>query len=269
MLPWIFITYDIGCQWSKNLQSRMSEFPEHMRLPPETKVAVAIPSWHITSHGRRCRKDFCLGYTKGAGRTCGEEVEITWSSTNSLAPSVREMAPGARHDTLNDQWNGWNFRKIVGFRKFSSFFSHLFLRFLTSFWTFQVHCLRNVSKKRFSWARNRRTYLTSFRQHSHVRPSSSGNKWLPAGKLIRRLQTLTTSLRLVSACPNDWPWQNSNELIVTTLQDMWLQLTQKETLELMSGRKPKHKVTMMGYFSMGFDIEDQQWVLRQLCFSMI
>ena len=59
-------------------------------------------------------------YTKGAGRTCGEEVETTWASTNALAPSVREMAPGARHDTLNDQWNGWNFRKITGFRMFLS-----------------------------------------------------------------------------------------------------------------------------------------------------
>jgi hypothetical protein len=28
------------------------------------------------------------------------------------------MGPAARHDTLNDQWNGWNFRKIVGFRTF-------------------------------------------------------------------------------------------------------------------------------------------------------
>ena len=45
----------------------------------------------------------------------GEEVETTWSFTNALGPSVREMAPGARHDTLNDQWNGWNFQKIIGF----------------------------------------------------------------------------------------------------------------------------------------------------------
>ena len=55
---------------------------------------------------------------KGAGRTCREEVENTWSSTNALAPSVREMAPGARPDTLNDHWNGWNFCKIVGFCMF-------------------------------------------------------------------------------------------------------------------------------------------------------
>lgn len=118
ILPWIFITYDIGCQWSKNFRSRMSNFPEQMQINPETRVDVAIPSWHINGHGQRCRRDFYLGYTRGAGRTCGEEVETTWSSTNALAPSVREMAPGARHDTLNDHWNGWNFRKIVGFRMY-------------------------------------------------------------------------------------------------------------------------------------------------------
>ncbi|KIL54292.1 hypothetical protein M378DRAFT_92846, partial [Amanita muscaria Koide BX008] len=52
----------------------------------------------------------------GTGKTCGEEVEISWSHTNPLASSVREMGPAARHDTLNDHWNGWNFRKIVGLR---------------------------------------------------------------------------------------------------------------------------------------------------------
>ena len=121
-LPWIFITYDIGCQWSKNFRSRMSDFPEHMRIKPGTKVDIEIPSWHINRHGKRCRSDFCLGYTKGAGRTCGEEVEITWSHTNLLAPSVREMAPAARHETLNDHWNGWNFQKIVGFCKYFLFY---------------------------------------------------------------------------------------------------------------------------------------------------
>ena len=50
-------------------------------------------------------------------RTCGEDVEITWSQTNSLAPSTREMGSGAQKETLDDQWNGWNFRKLVGFCK--------------------------------------------------------------------------------------------------------------------------------------------------------
>jgi hypothetical protein len=61
---------------------------------------------------------------EGAGRTVGEDIETTWAGTNQLAPSVREMGPAVRHDTLNDQWNGWNFRKIVGFHASFSGFNH-------------------------------------------------------------------------------------------------------------------------------------------------
>ncbi|EDR06772.1 uncharacterized protein LACBIDRAFT_299636 [Laccaria bicolor S238N-H82] len=223
MLPWIFITYDIGCQWSTNLQSRMSEFPEHMKLPSDTKVTVAIPSWHINSHGRRCRKEFCLGHTKGAGRTRGEEVETTWSSTNSLAQSVREMAPGARHDTLNDQWNGWNFRKIVGFRT-------LFVK------RFKEAILMSEKQKEI------------FNKFSSTFPPETVVKW----------EQMVIRWEADPKAPN--PYDEPEAM--TTLQDVRLTLTRKETLELVSGRKPKHKVTLMGYFSMGFDIEDQQFILK-------
>ena len=100
----------------------MADFPEQMQIDPATTVDVWIPSWHINRHGEMCRKDFCFGYTKGVGRTCGEEVETSWSHTNPLAPSVREMAPAARHDTLDNHWNSWNFHKIIGFRKILSFY---------------------------------------------------------------------------------------------------------------------------------------------------
>lgn len=98
----------------------MAEFPEDMRVADSTEVRTAIPSWHIEDHGPQCRRDFNLAYMKGVGRTCGEEVEITWSHTNPLAPSVREMAPKARHDTLNDHWNGWNFHRVVGLSEWSA-----------------------------------------------------------------------------------------------------------------------------------------------------
>lgn len=93
----------------------MLEFPENMRIPESTEIKTAVPSWHILDHGSFCKTNFNIGYTKGVGRTCGEEVEITWSHTNPLAPSVREMALAARRDTLHDHWNGWNFRKRAGF----------------------------------------------------------------------------------------------------------------------------------------------------------
>ena len=93
----------------------MGEFPDGLRLDATTSLEVGIPSWHINGHGDNC-KAFSLGYMDGVGRTCGEEVETTWAQTNALGTSIREMGPGARHETLNDQWCGLNFRKIVGFR---------------------------------------------------------------------------------------------------------------------------------------------------------
>lgn len=114
ILLWIIFTYDIGCQWSKNLWSRMEDFPEYMKIDEGTKVDVAIPSWHIKGHGSGCQASYNLGYLPGAGRTCGDEIESSWAHTNPLAASVREMGPGAHHETLNDHWNGWNYRKVVG-----------------------------------------------------------------------------------------------------------------------------------------------------------
>ena len=119
----IVITYDIACQWSKNLRKRMEEYPPEMHIQDMTQVEVAIPGWHINGHGTDCRDNFNLSYMEGVGRTVGEDIETTWAGTNPLASSVREMGPAARHDTLNDHWNGWNFRKIVGFRKYFAFFT--------------------------------------------------------------------------------------------------------------------------------------------------
>jgi len=75
----IVITYDIACQWSKNLYKRMGNFPEEMRVSSDTKIGVAIPSWHINGHGESCRQNYNISYMKGAAKTCGEEVEIIWS----------------------------------------------------------------------------------------------------------------------------------------------------------------------------------------------
>jgi len=93
----------------------MEEFPEEMRILDTTRVDVAIPGWHINGHGKTCWEKFNLSYMEGAGRTVGEDIETTWAGTNPLVQSVREMGPAAQHDTLNDHWNSWNFRKIAGF----------------------------------------------------------------------------------------------------------------------------------------------------------
>ena len=96
----------------------MLEYPDEMKLSPETSVEVGIPNWHVNGHGAFCQDNLSLNYIPRVGRTCGEDVEMSWAHTNSLAFSTREMGPGARQETLNDHWGGWNFGKIVGFHKF-------------------------------------------------------------------------------------------------------------------------------------------------------
>ena len=95
----------------------MKDFPLEMQIDEEMIVEFAIPSWHINAHGAGCHADFGLSFRDGVGRTCGEEVEVAWAGTNPLGPSTREMGPGARHETLNGQWGGLNFRRILNFRK--------------------------------------------------------------------------------------------------------------------------------------------------------
>ncbi|PPQ72949.1 hypothetical protein CVT25_004565 [Psilocybe cyanescens] len=94
VLLWIVFTYDIGCQWSKNFASQMEDFPKNMRISNYTQVDIAIPSWHIQGHGPKCQCNFNLAYKKGAGQTCGNKIEGSWSHTNPLAASVCKMGLG-------------------------------------------------------------------------------------------------------------------------------------------------------------------------------
>ncbi|KAF8171335.1 hypothetical protein BJ912DRAFT_1025200 [Pholiota molesta] len=223
-LPRVLITYDIACQWSKNFRSRMQAFPEHMRIPPETKIDVAIPSWHINGHGQKCRDGFSLGYTKGAGRTCGEEVEISWSHANPLVPSVKEMGPAARHDTLNDHWNGWNFRKIVGFKAFLA---------------------RRFEEATAMSAKQQ----TVFQQFSSSLPAMTTKKW------ERMIELWENNPK----APNPY----TDNVRTTTLNDVRLELAKEEGFRIASGHTPQHEVTMLGFFNIGFDIEDQQFALKK------
>ncbi|KAF8976702.1 hypothetical protein BDQ17DRAFT_1454822 [Cyathus striatus] len=134
VLPWIMVTYDIGCQWSKNLRRRIEEYPEFMKISPDIKIDIGVPSWHINGHGSTCCR---------AGRTCGEEVETTWSSSNYLRPSTHEMGPASHHELLNDHWIDWNAQKIFGFcyQKHNEIFEKFNATFSTAMtdkWKYQI-----------------------------------------------------------------------------------------------------------------------------------
>jgi hypothetical protein len=110
------LSYDIACQWSRNLKSRIPQFPPWMRIPAVIFIWIqyVIPKFHIYGHGNKCQFRFSLNFLKFSARTNGEEPERWWAHINPLSMSTKEMSPGSRADTVDDHAAAWNFRKIIG-----------------------------------------------------------------------------------------------------------------------------------------------------------
>ena len=51
----IMFSYDIACQWSRNLSDRVLQLPDSMQLSDEQTrlLRFAIPKFHISAHGVR------------------------------------------------------------------------------------------------------------------------------------------------------------------------------------------------------------------------
>lgn len=111
----LVLSYDIACQWSRNLAARIPKFPLSMQLDlSNMSVTTVIPKFHIYAHGKSCQSRWSLNYLRWMARTDGEGVEREWSHINPVALSTRLMGPGGRHNTLDDHWGAWNWRKVVG-----------------------------------------------------------------------------------------------------------------------------------------------------------
>ncbi|KAM6491450.1 hypothetical protein JOM56_013019 [Amanita muscaria] len=219
LLPRIVITYDIGCQWSKHFRRRMEDFPSFMHINENTNIDVGIPSWHINGHGPRCQSNFSLSYMQGVGRTCGEEVETSWAQTNALGASTREMGPGARHETLNDQWGGCNFRKITGFRK-------LFVKRL------ETACVMRD-------------------KHCELFAKFSGTF---SAKTIEAWQGMIWAWNADHSNSNPY-----EELVsATTLQDVRLELAKEDAVQVAQGAVSPHKASLTSFLVMGLELEEQQ-----------
>jgi hypothetical protein len=126
----IALTYDIVCQWTRNVDKRIPLFPTYnaqSRMPIPTFNAGAhmskcveygIPKFHLPGHGDKCSSRWSLNYRRWWGRTDGEGIERNWAVLNRFATATREMAAGARHDFLDYQMGAASFRKICGFGEF-------------------------------------------------------------------------------------------------------------------------------------------------------
>ncbi|KAJ7848834.1 hypothetical protein B0H14DRAFT_2356572 [Mycena olivaceomarginata] len=109
------ISYDIVCQWWIFLLERLAKLPKLVRLTLILEMfRFVIPKMHIHSHTLGCQVKFSLNLVPGSGQTDGEGIERPWSNIGAIATSTRVSGPGARHDSLDDHWNFWNWLKSIG-----------------------------------------------------------------------------------------------------------------------------------------------------------
>jgi len=110
----LVISYDIACQWHKNLWERMQIFaPEEALSSSVRSVLFLVPKFHLPAHVEACNLQFSFNLTKGVGRTDGEAPERGWANINPAAQSTKEMGPGTRRDTLDDHFGDWNWKKTI------------------------------------------------------------------------------------------------------------------------------------------------------------
>ncbi|KAJ7854749.1 hypothetical protein B0H14DRAFT_3085502 [Mycena olivaceomarginata] len=115
----LFISYNIVCQWYKNIWRRLASYHPKLCERGRRRFYVwLIPKFHLPTHIEACNIRFSFNLTPFVGQTDGEAPERGWANANPLANSMKEMGPGARHDALDDHFNDWNHKKIVGLGEF-------------------------------------------------------------------------------------------------------------------------------------------------------
>lgn len=115
----ILVSYDIGCQWSKNLENRLSLYSvsSSFKLSSLSYWRVVVPKFHLRGHGKDCQQQFNINFTKGAGMMTGEMIESGWAQSGSMAIWTRENGPFARRAVLDDHWSSENWRKLRRLRE--------------------------------------------------------------------------------------------------------------------------------------------------------
>lgn len=58
------LSYDIACQWSRNLKTRIKQLPQYMQIGTERlhNIKFVLPKFHIYNHGPDCQVKFSLNF---------------------------------------------------------------------------------------------------------------------------------------------------------------------------------------------------------------
>ncbi|KAJ7144741.1 hypothetical protein C8R43DRAFT_891177 [Mycena crocata] len=114
VMTFLVLSYDVACQFSKHIWTRMEKLPEkyHLKLD-RANVRWMVPNFHLPAHKKGCHSPFSFHWLWGAGCTHGETVEQNWEFLNGIAGSTKLMGLGARHTALERLFGFHNWRRLL------------------------------------------------------------------------------------------------------------------------------------------------------------
>ncbi|KAH9974339.1 hypothetical protein BGW80DRAFT_1130440, partial [Lactifluus volemus] len=224
-LKLLMFSYDIACQWSRNLKDRIRQLPSIMQPPNRVidSTKFVIPKMHIYGHGKSCQTRYSLNFLKYSARTDGEDPERWWAHINPVTTSTREMGPGSHQDTIDDHAAAWNFCKIIGFG--SSLLSQL----------------QNAIKMR---AKHEALFVKFSERFSQVQIT----QWTRVIELWEEDPRSTN--------PYDEPDAS------TSLKEVMLELAKEDLDSAIEGDRPISDVSANVFLKMALELEEQQRILK-------
>jgi hypothetical protein len=108
----ITIAYDSACSYSVNIASR---FQQHLPDLHDviSRTRFAIDSLHVHDHIDKCMYNFSTEYMENTGHFHGVGVEQFWAVQNQSGPKTSQMNPGHRTDSITEDIEDWNWKKMV------------------------------------------------------------------------------------------------------------------------------------------------------------
>jgi hypothetical protein len=252
----VLISYDIGCQWHKNLQARLDDYTAFppLQLSDLEYWRVVVPKFHLSAHGAGCQVVFNLSFTKWARRMDGERIESGWAQSNPMATWTRESGPNARRNILDDHWNASNWGKLLGLREYYyrpsliSPLSNLF-RLGTS--------LEKSLRRSLAWSKSQREAAKLMSGSFETAIVDSWRKMREAFDLdqtkpnpYEEVDNRAFFPRQIFLFPPDW-------FPDVTMAKLKLDLLKEEAKES-SGRAQPHKVSAGAFFRKAIEIEGRR-----------
>ncbi|KAH8103711.1 hypothetical protein DFH11DRAFT_1768670 [Phellopilus nigrolimitatus] len=198
----LVISYDIACQWSRNILTRSTILPSDIQFDLERAMVEHM------------------------ARTDGENIERGWAWMNPASLSTREMGPGARRDTLDDQWCFWNI----------------------------------VIRSRLGTTLARRLEEAVLEARDQRRQHIEFTKTFPPATVAQ----WSAMVDIWNKDPHKAANPYSEPEPDTTIVHVRRELIAEENAETMNGTMPLHATSASQMLTVGFELEEQQNMLKAL-----